>query len=203
MNRSIIIANTVEESEDAWDIKFMAVFTNTTYMIQWNGCIKTLNINSFNHVFSAWDFPSPILSIEYVIVIRGAIIIKNAIVSIRFMYENKYNIVTPTNIIYTTSDPTPTLKLNAQTFSPILSIAVPQVSLPSTAPWITVTNELFISIVIIIIKWRTNISAKLITQSLNMFLYFTLSSASVDNTIRIPTYNNIPNRTTIDKFLNA
>lgn len=40
--------------------------------------------NSFNHVFKACDFESPILSIEYVTVTNGAITIKNAMVTIRF-----------------------------------------------------------------------------------------------------------------------
>ena len=53
---------------------------------QWNGWIKTLNANSLNHMFNACEFPSPILSTEYVIVTSGAIIIKNAIVIIRFIY---------------------------------------------------------------------------------------------------------------------
>ena len=42
--------------------------------------------NSLSHVFKAWALPSPILSIEYVIVIKGAIITKNPIVSIRLTY---------------------------------------------------------------------------------------------------------------------
>ena len=57
--------------------------------MHWNGCNNILYINSFNHVFNACDFPSPILSIEYVTVIIGDIIIKNAIVTIRFTYVIK------------------------------------------------------------------------------------------------------------------
>ena len=56
--------------------------------------------NSFNHAFSACDFPSPILSIEYVTVTNGAIVIKNAIVIILFKYEIKNIIVTTHNTMY-------------------------------------------------------------------------------------------------------
>ena len=66
-------------------------------------------MNSFNQLFNACAFPSFTLSIEYVIVISGDIIIKNPIVSIRLTYENKNAVVIPTNIAYTISDPQDTV----------------------------------------------------------------------------------------------
>ena len=47
---------------------------------------KALNINSLNQILNACAFPSPILSIGYVIATSGAISVKNAIVIALFMY---------------------------------------------------------------------------------------------------------------------
>ena len=81
--------------------------TNITYIIQWNGCISTLYTNSFIHVSKAWDFPSPNLSTEYVIVINGEITIKNPTVNKRFIYMINKAIVVPISITYNIKDPTP------------------------------------------------------------------------------------------------
>ena len=82
----------------AFSPKLTAVEHNAKNAIQWNGWIKILYANSLNHVFNAWELPSPILSIEYVIVTSGAIIIKNAIVIIRFIYAIKNpNVIASSN----------------------------------------------------------------------------------------------------------
>ena len=65
------------------------VFVKAKYIMQWNGCIKIVYKNSFNHFSNACAFWSFILSIEYVIEINGDIIIKKATLITRLIYATK------------------------------------------------------------------------------------------------------------------
>ena len=63
--------------------------TNNTNINACNGCINTLTINSFIHAVKACALLSCTLSIEYVIVINGAISIKKPVAINLFMYIKK------------------------------------------------------------------------------------------------------------------
>ena len=60
---------------------------------------------------------------------------------------------------------------------------------------------MFISITIIIIYCNTYTKIKLTAQSLNIFLYFASSAATVEIAILIPTYNKIPKSIITEMFL--
>ena len=85
---TIIVDNEAEglnnPSAPSGTITFTADVPKTKNAIHWKGCIKTEVQNCLNHVSKACDLPSFILSIEYVIVTKGAIVIKNATFTILF-----------------------------------------------------------------------------------------------------------------------
>ena len=127
---------------------------NAKYVIQWNGWINIVYENSFNHAFNACDFPSPILSIEYVIVTNGAIVIKNAIVIILFRYDMKNIIVTKHNTIYANvfaNDVVIFTALNAFENNVSMMLLFFPVITSSPALYKDFTNASFIAIIPIII----------------------------------------------------
>ena len=135
-------------------INFAPILPIAKYVIQWNGWINILYANSFNQEFNACDFPSPILSIEYVIVINGAIIIKNAAFNILFKYNKKNIIVININTQNATAFAQPIVNLGSNTalFNIVFVMSTFSFGITSfPALYIAFTNPLFIAIIPIII----------------------------------------------------
>ena len=163
-----------------------ALETKTKYIIMWKGWINTANINSFIQVFKACAWPSFILSIEYVIVINGDIIIKNPTVNIRFVYANKNAHVIPIRAKYTIKA-AQDFVAPPETMSHANCVTTPfPITTLFACPSIF-TNAVLASNVNKIMYPKKNNNAKLITQSISIRLYFAWSDATVDIAILIPT----------------
>ena len=169
------------------------------YIIQWNGCTITVNINSFNHVLSACDFPSPNLSIEYVIVINGEITIKNPKTIVRFTYINTNASVAITNEPYIIVSGQPASGTSDGPTNSVITFHCEFLNGSNCSN--ASTKVLFTKNVNIIIYCNTNTSTKLTAQSLSIFLYLASSDATVEIAIRMPMYSRIPSNTAIDRFL--